>query len=321
MEKRNNLLIALVALIALVVGVFVGMSTGSSGFLQGKLGLTKDTSKKCEEYKILYYQGLLTDTLGAKEAEKAVNRCQNKYPNFWNATPTLKECKALKDRLDYYGTAGKFSEFLNKSKISSANTVYCGYNYPLLWYGTSGLNENECWAYKSLYDEKGLTSFLGNVNADKVIDTCKWEVVGWGPVINVEKSLCETYKLYMEQGNLSSMIANGDADAQVAFSCSKNYPDVWYGVSDLNADTCVIYKQYVDQGILTDMINQGKAKFEIAQACDATFKYIWNGVTEDECEQFAEWQEQKILTTQLGSVQKASDAEKACQYYGYNIFF
>ena len=322
MEKRNNLLIALVALIALVVGVFAGMNMQGSGFLQGKLGLTKDTSKQCEEYRILYYQGLLTETLGASKAEKAIKNCQSKYPNFWDAVPTLKECKSLKDRLDYYG-AGKFSDFLKKSKISSANTVYCGYNYPFLWYGTSSLNENECWAYKSLVDEGGLTAFLnGNIEkASKIQITCSQKVVGWGPVNSAaDKSTCETYKLYLDQGNLSSMIANGEADAQIAFSCSKNYPAIWQGASNLNVDTCVTYKQYVDQGILTDMINQGKAKYEIAQACDAMFKYIWNGVTKEECEQFAEWQEQKIFTQQLGSTQKASDATAACNYYGYNLF-
>lgn len=228
MEKRNNLLLALVALIALAVGVFAGMNLQGGG-LQGKLALTKDASKKCEEVKEMYYIGTLTKNLGSeKAASDRVKYCANNYPAFWNAVPTIKECIGLKLRLDIDGPKA-FSAYLKKVGISDANTTYCTYTFPFLFYGNT-LTANECWYYKSMFDQKNLTKSLNNNSkmAGDIQKICFKKAIGWGPVINVDQSTCEAYKVYLKQDTLSDMIANGEADAQIAFSCSTTFSNLWW---------------------------------------------------------------------------------------------
>lgn len=324
MESKNKVLTAVIALVALVVGIFVGIGMQGGG-LQGKLALTKDASGGCDEYKNLYFQGMLTATLGSQEAaQKVVEGCQTKFPEFWNSAPTINECKGLKMRLASYGVAN-FSKFLKKKGISFSNSAFCAYNYPFLWYGTA-VNYNECWAYKTFFDAGELTPFLFNDdNKAKIVqETCKQKVVGWAPAINVDQATCDQYKLYLDQNNLSGMIENGAADAQIAFSCQAQYPKLWYALAGVNlsASICVEYKKYFDQGVLTNMVIAGQADGNVAPQCDALYKYIWQGVNHEQCAEFANWYKQGILTPNMaGDSNKVADAVEACKYYGYGVLF
>ncbi len=325
MESKNKVLTAVIALVALVVGIFVGIGMQGGGGFQGKLALTQDASQGCDEYKKLLFEGMLTPTLGSsEEAQKVVDGCQTKFPEFWNSSPSISECKGLKMRLDFYGVTD-FSEFLKKNGVSFSNTSFCAYNYPYLWYGTD-INENECWAYKSFFDAGELTPFLFNDDskAKVVQETCKQKVVGWAPAINIDQATCDQYKIYLDQNNLSGMIANGGADAQIAFSCQAQYPKLWYTLAGVNVSiyTCLEYKKYFDQGVLTDMVNAGQADGNVAPQCDALYKYIWQGVTHAECDEFANWKKQGILTPNMaGDWDKAQSAVEACKYYGYGDLF
>lgn len=179
MEQRNNVLTAVIALVALVIGVFVGMSVQGGG-LQGKLTLSKDSSARCEEYKSMLLAGNLTDSLGKEKAYKAMKFCQDNFPAFWNASPTASECSSLRKRVDYYGGSEGFSKFLTKSGLSPSNAQYCGQVYPFMWYGI-GVEEYECYQYKWFFGKGGnLSKLLGGDNATKAVTDCQnYENFNW----------------------------------------------------------------------------------------------------------------------------------------------
>lgn len=177
MKQINRTLVSGVALIAMVVSVFIAI--GSQGTtVEAQIASTKGVSKSCEKYKKFYFQGILTPTLGSEsKAKKVITDCQKKYPTFWDATPTISECKTLKSKLSSLGTK-PFSKYLTSKKISASNAIFCG-NYTFLWYENS-VSANECWAYRTFYKDGSLTPFLYNDSkkAGTVITACK-KIEGW----------------------------------------------------------------------------------------------------------------------------------------------
>ncbi len=178
MEQNNKVMTAVVALIALVVGVFVGMGMSGGGGLQGKLSLTSEKGyTQCEEYKTMYVTGVITETLGQEEATKVMVGCGNHYPSFWNAIPSTIECNNLADRVNTAGAA-KFSDFIKQQKLSYSNIAACSKQYPFLWFGTK-VSEAECYNYKLFMKSGGdITKLLKN-KLGTVYSSCKsyWEEI------------------------------------------------------------------------------------------------------------------------------------------------
>lgn len=179
MEQKNNVLTAVIALVALVIGVFVGMGMNGGGGLQGKLSLTTEKGyKQCEEYKTLYVTGVISQTLGNEKATEVMLGCQAHFPAFWDARPTVGECNSLANRL-YSAGGATFSDWIQKSKLSMSNLLYCASHYPYMWYGTN-VSAVECYAYKSFMKSGGdFTKLLNSMKNNKNIsDGCKqyWEM-------------------------------------------------------------------------------------------------------------------------------------------------
>lgn len=272
MEQKSKVLTAVIALVTLVVGVFIGMGVQGGAFGQGKLTWMKDKgATQCEQYKAMFYQGTLTSTLGNAKTVQVLNNCTKNYATYWNAMPTLNECMMLKNRLDYYGATG-FSEFLTKSKVSPSNGIYCASNYPFMWYDT-GLTSNECYAYKAFSEGGGdITKLLGKATKAAKLSQCQ-NLINWpSNAVTITPDLCVVYKTTLDQGVLSDFIQDGKNDLSVALSCASNYPLLWYGV------------------------------------------------TKNQCLHYQAAQKQMMLTSNLGSTQKASDAITACNYAGFNLF-
>ncbi|MCX6734711.1 MAG: hypothetical protein NTZ25_02250 [Candidatus Peregrinibacteria bacterium] len=275
MEQKSKVLTAVIALVTLVVGVFIGMGV-NGGLGQGKLTWMQDKgSSQCEQYKSMLFQGTLTSTLGQTKATQVLLDCSNNYAAYWNAQPTLNECTMLKNRVDYYGVAG-FSKFLTNAKLPQSNIDYCSKSFPFTWYGT-GITPYECQNYKNFESTgaditKLLSGSSNKGNYGAIMKACS-QLIGWPSTKPV-----------------------------------------------VNNDLCVQYKKYAAAGTLSDMIKAGKAELQIAVTCSGEYPMIWNGVTKKQCLHYQAAQKQMMLTANLGSTQKASDAITACNYAGFNLF-
>ena len=268
MEQKSKVLTAVIALVTLVVGVFIGMGVQGGAFGQGKLTWMKDKgATQCEQYKAMFYQGTLTSTLGVPKTTQVLNNCTKNFAEYWNAMPTLNECYMLKNRFDYYGAA-EFSKYLTNVKLSQSNVTYCSKMYPYTWYGT-GMTGAECYSYKNFAESGGDITKLLSLSKNKgqyglVMKSCA-NLIGWPTTKpkNVNPSTCMQYKKWADQNVLSDMIKAGTADQQIAVSCSGYYPLIWNGVSKAQ---CQQFKVLLQQGTFTSTLGVEKS-YDAGYAC------------------------------------------------------
>lgn len=172
-QKKSNLGKAVIALVALVVGVILGMYMPGGETTQGKLALNKDANSRCQYYKTLHAAGVLSQTIGNNAASKAMVDCGKNYPTFWNSWPTYSECKGTKAR----EKAGVLSDLMKKQGISEANPIFCSVQYPWLWYNINP-NASECYLYKEFKDQGVLTPNIGAGNESFIKTKCD-PLVNW----------------------------------------------------------------------------------------------------------------------------------------------
>ena len=84
------------------------------------------TYDECKRFKEFYVRGTYSSTVGYNG--QPINFCKQKYASFWNAMPSLADCKWLASL-----NAATLSAEINRHAISSQDVTYCRSAYSNLW--------------------------------------------------------------------------------------------------------------------------------------------------------------------------------------------